>query len=654
MASKPVVLPEPFQGTASWEDWIEHFERVAAVNEWTSNASKLKWMKVRLTGKAAAALKRFPEATTNDYAALKAALQTRFEPASKKELYMVEFQVRRKRKDEDWASFGDNLWFLAEKSYPDLPSEAQEVLALNRFLTQLDNPQVHFSVRQKQPTNIDQAVQFTLEAESYLRPHKQHNHTTDTLPIAPLLAQSELLNTEQSVATEQLVAAAPTTADPMSSIMKRLDEIESQLKVVTSSKKKWERRGKPSEFRQNRTTNQSQGQSTRAVVCFKCGQEGHFARGYAARQRPEGGKQQLNAVNEPSNWNKNTQDAIPAVSHSVTMDYHLQGTIEGIPARFLVDTGATTSILNKNIWERLNQQNSTRSLMAATGKKLVGVEGSPLKVLGTGIFNIAFEQQQFNVNFLVADSLTTEAILGRDFLRDNHCVIDVGRNLIKFEIAGITLKLTCSPGDSQIAYVSVVVDSILHVPGCSEIEVMAKVSSASWIIESTPENHNAIMVARTLVTPSNQMVPVRVLNPWPEGIQVRKGTTIAMMEAVAVVAATSDNETTPKQELIEDMVKQIGDHVSSVQCNQLLQLLLEFSDIFAATANDLGRTNLVKHHIDTGNAHPIHQQTRRVPLSKREETRKLLNSMLQNDIIQPSSSPWASPVVLVQKQGVSV
>ena len=93
--------------------------------------------------------------------------------------------------------------------------------------------------------------------------------------------------------------------------------------------------------------------------------------------------------------------------------------------------------------------------MAATGKKLVGVEGSPLKVLGRGIFNIAFEQQQFNVNFLVADSLTTEAILGRDFLRDNHCVIDVGKNLIKFEIAGITLKLTCSSGDSQIAYVSV-------------------------------------------------------------------------------------------------------------------------------------------------------------------------------------------------------
>ena len=75
MASKPLVLPETFQGTESWEDWIEHFERVAAMNEWTSNASKLKWLKVWLTGKATAALQRFPEATRNDYAALKEALQ---------------------------------------------------------------------------------------------------------------------------------------------------------------------------------------------------------------------------------------------------------------------------------------------------------------------------------------------------------------------------------------------------------------------------------------------------------------------------------------------------------------------------------------------------------------------------------------------------
>ena len=121
------------------------------------------------------------------------------------------------------------------------------------------------------------------------------------------------------------------------------------------------------------------------------------------------------------------------------------------------------------------------------------------------------------------------------------------------------------------------------------------------------------------------------------------------MEAVAVVAATSEDQSTQKQQLLTKMVQQIGDHVSSIQREQLLQLLLEFSDIFAAHPNDLGHTNVVTHHIDTGNAHPIRQQVRRAPLAKREETQRLLNDMLQNDVIQPSSSPWASPVVLVQK-----
>jgi hypothetical protein len=37
MASKPVVLPEPYNGETSWEDWMLHFEDVAAVNEWTND-----------------------------------------------------------------------------------------------------------------------------------------------------------------------------------------------------------------------------------------------------------------------------------------------------------------------------------------------------------------------------------------------------------------------------------------------------------------------------------------------------------------------------------------------------------------------------------------------------------------------------------------
>ena len=50
-------------------------------------------------------------------------------------------------------------------------------------------------------------------------------------------------------------------------------------------------------------------------MCFKCGQEGHFARGCAVCRKAEGGKQPLNAVTETvNNNNVDSQDAFPAVS----------------------------------------------------------------------------------------------------------------------------------------------------------------------------------------------------------------------------------------------------------------------------------------------------------------------------------------------------
>ena len=126
--------------------------------------------------------------------------------------------------------------------------------------------------------------------------------------------------------------------------------------------------------------------------------------------------------------------------------------------------------------------------------------------------------------FLVAYSLTTEAILGRDFLKDNSCVIDVGKNLITFGNVGFTLKLNCLAGDSQIAHVSVTLSNTLQVPACCEVEVMVNVSDGiaggTWIVEGNISTRQALLVARTLVTPTSKAVPVRLLNPRPELVKV--------------------------------------------------------------------------------------------------------------------------------------
>ncbi|XP_056142980.1 sodium channel, voltage-gated, type I, beta a [Lampris incognitus] len=61
-----------------------------------------------------------------------------------------------------------------------------------------------------------------------------------------------------------------------------------------------------------------------------------------------------------------------------------------------------------------------------------------------------------------------------------------------------------------------------------------------------------------------------------------------------------------------------------------------------------------QHHIDTGNADPVRQRARRLPLMKFQKAEAKIQGMAAAEIIEPSDSPWASPAVLVTKKDGSL
>ena len=83
--------------------------------------------------------------------------------------------------------------------------------------------------------------------------------------------------------------------------------------------------------------------------------------------------------------------------------------------------------------------------------------------------------------------------------------------------------------------------------------------------------------------------------------------------------------------------------------DHLHTLLQENSGVFGSSTADLSSTLLVQHYNDTGNAKPIKQRAYRASHHHRQEIEKQVEEMLCNGIIEPSVSPWASPVVLVTK-----
>jgi len=84
----------------------------------------------------------------------------------------------------------------------------------------------------------------------------------------------------------------------------------------------------------------------------------------------------------------------------------------------------------------------------------------------------------------------------------------------------------------------------------------------------------------------------------------------------------------------------IGTQLLSDQQNQLQQLLKEFTDVLQSKP---GRTYLVEHFIDTGNASPIHCPLYRVSLAYCDLVKAEQDQLLESG---PSSSQWAAPLVL--------
>ena len=276
MAARPVVLPEPFDGESSWEDWRLHFEDVAAVNEWT-DAQKLKWLRVRLTGRAQKAFHRLPPESVATYRGATNALQERFEPKSRRTRYQAEFETRRKKKSEGWADFAEDLRSLADKAYPELQPEARELLSLQTYLAQLDQPQVAFSVKQRRPKSLDEAVASTLEMESYAPPTAK--------PVA--VVQPE----DDDVASKENEKALVASVDPskklvslLERLMDRMDVLEKNQQASTADAAKTRRRT-PSTAVPRRARNRRDFTG----LCWTCQQPGHISRNCPQNPRTKSG-----------------------------------------------------------------------------------------------------------------------------------------------------------------------------------------------------------------------------------------------------------------------------------------------------------------------------------------------------------------------------
>ncbi|GFU66226.1 retrovirus-related Pol polyprotein from transposon 412 [Trichonephila clavipes] len=129
----------------------------------------------------------------------------------------------------------------------------------------------------------------------------------------------------------------------------------------------------------------------------------------------------------------------------------------------------------------------------------------------------------------------------------------------------------------------------------------------------------------------------------------QKGEVLATCSPVTCVCKSSSLLlSNSPQQLTPDLLESA--ELAPEQKSSAERLFQEFEDVFSRNSSDIGHTTVTQHRIDTADHPPIKQHPRRLPFAKQEEVGTLLREMQENDIIEPSSSPWASPIVLVRKK----
>ena len=363
----------------------------------------------------------------------------------------------------------------------------------------------------------------------------------------------------------------------------------------------------------------------------------------------------------------------PANAYHVVGEIPNQGSV-----KFMIDTGAAVSLIREDVWSKISGGVVTH-LSPWTGCQLVGAEGSRIQIKGVTTLVFSIAGQKVKGDFLVTNRLSSEAILGLDFLEQNQCIINAEQHTV--HLRGVAVAIGTSNRQkpaTAVGQLCLAAAEKTVIPPLSEVEIMAIVRekerpsndlrhSYAYLVEAAASNKNPLIVANAIVSPpaagssiNVPLVPIRLANPSSEGVTLHKGTKLALLSPIMeseIINGVSQEILPTDYELPADakqalweMVENSGEVLDDHQQQELYTLLLGFADVFAFTDNKLGRTNKLHHTIITDTRYPIRSPPRRMPAVHKEEVHKLIQDMLAREIIQPSASPWASPIVIVRKK----
>ena len=312
------------------------------------------------------------------------------------------------------------------------------------------------------------------------------------------------------------------------------------------------------------------------------------------------------------------------------------------PVRALVDTGADVSLIGPHLG--IQGSGPAVQLRAANASRVTSTGVVPLQFSMGGL--------DWEFDFGVCPELVHPLILGVDFLMEFGAQLQLREGRLWFPDRECQVPLQARPVPPK-SPVWATKKTLLPPRSVILVSAVVKKHQGAYDMEGHvegPTRPGPWLVANAVSHPQAGQLAVQVMNPTNRGVWLRRHQEIALFTPVEEFVGSAEKEPTQGSNLEAALAKIADSDLTLVQKGQATELLTRYADVFVEENKPLGRTSLLFHHIDTGNAPPFKVRGRRVPPHQRELVDEALDQMLANDVIRPSESPWSSPLLLVKKR----
>ena len=287
----------------------------------------------------------------------------------------------------------------------------------------------------------------------------------------------------------------------------------------------------------------------------------------------------------------------------------VQAVIGGQPVKMLVDSGASVTVINSHFMNKVKGD----MRIPDAGIEMTTADGRAVPFEGRGDTKVRFGVTMNKQTLWFAD-ITAEGILGCDFLEKWKCQIDFSRSGLVVDGCFLPCKGLSSPSRCC----KVTLTETVVIPPLSAQFVRGKMEGALLETDVMLEPSNTwkgerkVIVDPVMVKSSGREFPVCLMNVSGDMVKLCKGMHLGQCEGVTEVQHYKDES---QEDLchVEKDGNKLPSHLEQMWCKSTTQLSKEEKRILTDLLNnhtdknshskdDLGRTNVVNHKIDTGAA----------------------------------------------------